>query len=126
MVPPNKRSGRWPNLLDSRKLQVHKSWQASCNAETSLTPRRSGSGKAAELRETVAALGADTVICDGELTPGQLQQLEKVLHVKVVDRTWLILDIFAQHARSREGKGTSRAGSDELHASLGFVAGVTR
>lgn len=63
-----------------------------------------GSGKAAELRETVAALGADTVICDGELTPGQLQQLEKVLHVKVVDRTWLILDIFAQHARSREGK----------------------
>lgn len=63
-----------------------------------------GSGKAAELKETVAALGADTVICDGELTPGQLQQLEKVLGVKVVDRTWLILDIFAQHARSREGK----------------------
>lgn len=63
-----------------------------------------GSGKAAELKQTVAALGADTVICDGELTPGQLQQLEKVLGVKVVDRTWLILDIFAQHARSREGK----------------------
>lgn len=63
-----------------------------------------GSGKAKELKETVAVLGADTVICDGELTPGQLQQLEKVLGVKVVDRTWLILDIFAQHARSREGK----------------------
>ncbi len=63
-----------------------------------------GSGKAKELKETAAALGADTVICDGELTPGQLQQLEKVLGVKVVDRTWLILDIFAQHARSREGK----------------------
>lgn len=63
-----------------------------------------GSGKAKELKETVAALGADTVICDGELAPGQLQQLEKVLGVKVVDRTWLILDIFAQHARSREGK----------------------
>lgn len=63
-----------------------------------------GSGKARELKETVAALGADTVICDGELAPGQLQQLEKVLGVKVVDRTWLILDIFAQHARSREGK----------------------
>ena len=42
-----------------------------------------GSGKAAELKQTVAALGADTVICDGELTPGQLQQLEKVLGVKV-------------------------------------------
>ena len=48
--------------------------------------------------------GADTVICDGELTPGQLRQLEDVVKVKVVDRTWLILDIFAQHARSREGK----------------------
>jgi GTPase len=44
------------------------------------------------------------VICDGELTPGQLRQLEAVVKVKVVDRTWLILDIFAQHASSREGK----------------------
>ena len=48
--------------------------------------------------------GADTVICDGELTPGQLRQLEDVVKVKVVDRTALILDIFAQHARSKEGK----------------------
>ncbi len=63
-----------------------------------------GSGKAAEIREIVAATGADTVICDGELTPGQLNQLEKILKVKVVDRTALILDIFAQHASSREGK----------------------
>jgi GTP-binding protein HflX len=63
-----------------------------------------GSGKAKELRDIVAAEGADTVICDGELTPGQLRQLEAVTKVKVVDRTALILDIFAQHARSREGK----------------------
>ncbi len=63
-----------------------------------------GSGKARELAELVRALDADTLICDGELTPGQLSQLEKVVKVKVVDRTWLILDIFAQHARSREGK----------------------
>jgi GTPase len=63
-----------------------------------------GSGKAKELRDIVAAVGADTVICDGELTPGQLQQLEQVVKVKVVDRTALILDIFAQHARSKEGK----------------------
>jgi GTP-binding protein HflX len=63
-----------------------------------------GSGKARELREIVVASGADTVICDGELTPGQLRQLEDVVKVKVVDRTWLILDIFAQHAKSREGK----------------------
>jgi GTP-binding protein HflX len=63
-----------------------------------------GSGKAKELRDIVLAEGADTVICDGELTPGQLQQLEKVVKVKVVDRTALILDIFAQHASSKEGK----------------------
>ena len=63
-----------------------------------------GSGKAGELREIVLATEADTVICDGELTPGQLRKLEEIVRVKVVDRTWLILDIFAQHARSREGK----------------------
>jgi GTP-binding protein HflX len=50
------------------------------------------------------ATGADTVICDGELTPGQLRKLEEIVKVKVIDRTALILDIFAQHARSREGK----------------------
>ncbi len=63
-----------------------------------------GSGKARELREIVVAEEADTVICDGELSPGQLRHLEDVVKVKVVDRTWLILDIFAQHARSRAGK----------------------
>ena len=63
-----------------------------------------GSGKARELRDIVVSSGADTVICDGELTPGQLRQLEDIVKVKVIDRTALILDIFAQHARSREGK----------------------
>ena len=63
-----------------------------------------GSGKAKELRDVVVATGADTVICDGELTPGQLNALEKAVKVKVVDRTALILDIFAQHATSAEGK----------------------
>ena len=63
-----------------------------------------GSGKVAELRETVIATGADSVICDGELAPGQLRQLEEKLKVKVIDRTALILDIFAQHASSKEGK----------------------
>ena len=63
-----------------------------------------GSGKATELRQTVIATGADTVICDGELSPAQLTALEKVVKVKVIDRTALILDIFAQHATSREGK----------------------
>jgi GTPase len=63
-----------------------------------------GAGKARELAEIVTATGADTVICDGELSPSQLRQLEGVVRVKVIDRTALILDIFAQHARSREGK----------------------
>ena len=63
-----------------------------------------GSGKVVELRQIVASSGADTVICDGELSPSQLRQLEDKLKVKVVDRTALILDIFAQHAKSKEGK----------------------
>ena len=63
-----------------------------------------GSGKVAELKQIVVATGADTVICDGELSPSQLRQLEEKIKVKVVDRTALILDIFAQHAKSKEGK----------------------
>jgi GTPase len=63
-----------------------------------------GAGKAAELAEIVASTGADTVICDGELAPSQLRRLEGIVRVKVIDRTALILDIFAQHARSKEGK----------------------
>jgi GTP-binding protein HflX len=63
-----------------------------------------GSGKLAELRQIIVATGADTVICNGELSPSQLSKMESVVKVKVIDRTWLILDIFAQHAKSREGK----------------------
>ncbi len=63
-----------------------------------------GSGKVTELKQVVASTGADTVVCDGELSPSQLRQLEDKLKVKVVDRTALILDIFAQHAKSKEGK----------------------
>ncbi|GII99440.1 GTP-binding protein HflX [Sediminihabitans luteus] len=63
-----------------------------------------GSGKAAELAGIVAATGADTVVIDSELAPSQRRALEDIVKVKVVDRTALILDIFAQHAKSREGK----------------------
>jgi GTP-binding protein HflX len=63
-----------------------------------------GSGKVVELRQAVVNTGADTVVCDGELSPAQLRNLEGKVKVKVVDRTALILDIFAQHAKSREGK----------------------
>jgi GTP-binding protein HflX len=63
-----------------------------------------GRGKVSELRDVVIATGADTVICDGELSPSQLRTLENEVKVKVIDRTALILDIFAQHAKSKEGK----------------------
>jgi GTP-binding protein HflX len=63
-----------------------------------------GSGKAEDLRAVVRSTGADTVICDGELSPSQRRSLEDVVKVKVIDRTALILDIFAQHAKSKEGK----------------------
>ncbi|WP_449278697.1 GTPase HflX [Leucobacter sp. GX24907] len=63
-----------------------------------------GKGKAQELADMVAALGADTVIADTELAPSQRRALEDVIKVKVIDRTAVILDIFSQHAKSREGK----------------------
>ena len=63
-----------------------------------------GSGKVSELKGIVKSTGADTVVCDGELSPSQLKNLEDKVKVKVVDRTALILDIFAQHAKSKEGK----------------------
>ncbi|HPK12804.1 MAG TPA: GTPase HflX, partial [Phycicoccus elongatus] len=63
-----------------------------------------GKGKSQELRDIVIAEGADTVICDTELAPSQRRALEDVVKVKVIDRTALILDIFAQHAKSKEGK----------------------
>jgi GTP-binding protein HflX len=63
-----------------------------------------GAGKAREVADLVLETGADTVICDGELTPGQLRSMEGVVQVKVIDRTALILDIFAQHARTKAGK----------------------
>ena len=63
-----------------------------------------GKGKAQELTELVAAVGADTVIADTELAPSQRRALEDVVKVKVIDRTAVILDIFSQHAKSREGK----------------------
>ena len=63
-----------------------------------------GRGKVMELAELVKESGADTVICDGELSPAQLRNLEDRVGVKVIDRTVLILDIFAQHAKSKQGK----------------------
>ena len=63
-----------------------------------------GKGKALELAGVVAATGADTVIADTELAPSQRRALEDIVKVKVIDRTAVILDIFSQHAKSREGR----------------------
>jgi GTP-binding protein HflX len=81
-----------------------------------------GSGKAEELRALVAAVGADTVIADTELAPSQRRALEDVVKVKVIDRTAVILDIFSQHAKSREGKAQVEL---DLRLTGAFAAGAT-
>ena len=63
-----------------------------------------GKGKAAELKDLARSLGADTVIANTELSPSQRRSLEDIVKIKVIDRTAIILDIFAQHAKSKEGK----------------------
>lgn len=63
-----------------------------------------GKGKIEEVRALAEELGADGVICDDELTPAQLRGLEERLELKVMDRTLVILDIFAKHASTSEGK----------------------
>jgi GTP-binding protein HflX len=63
-----------------------------------------GTGKVEELRQRIVALGADLVVVDNALSPGQERNLEKELNCRVLDRSGLILDIFAQRARSFEGK----------------------
>ena len=68
------------------------------------TPYYVGKGKLAELKEMVRQKGYDMVIFDDELSPIQQRNLEDALQVKVIDRTALILDIFAGHASTREGK----------------------
>lgn len=63
-----------------------------------------GKGKVEELKRAYAESGAEALLVDDELQPSQQRQLENLLQARVVDRTQLILDIFAQHARSAEGK----------------------
>ena len=90
-------------LAETAGSQVLEARHAS--AATSPTPRPTSAPARPTSSATSSSRPAPTPsICDGELTPGQLNQLEEILKVKVVDRTALILDIFAQHASSREGK----------------------
>ncbi len=75
-----------------------------------------GSGKAAEIGRRVVELGAGVVIFDEELSPRQGKHLEEALSVRVMDRTELILDIFALRARSRRGQDAGRAGAARVPA----------
>ena len=63
-----------------------------------------GKGKVDEIRELAEELGADGIVCDDELSPAQLSNLKDELDIKVLDRTLVILDIFAAHAQTSEGK----------------------
>ncbi len=73
------------------------------NLETPDTKWFIGKGKVEELRAAAAELGATTVIFDQELSGAQVRNLEETLDLKIIDRTQLILDIFAQRAKTREG-----------------------
>ena len=63
-----------------------------------------GRGKLEELKEQTALLQATGIVCDDELSPAQLRNLEQALEIKIMDRTLVILDIFASRATTREGK----------------------
>lgn len=63
-----------------------------------------GKGKVEEIKELIFETGATGIVCDDELSPAQLKNLSEILNVKIMDRTLLILDIFAQHSFTREGK----------------------
>ena len=79
-------------------------WPSSCSRARGPTGTYVGKGKLAELKEAFPQSGAESLIVDDELSPVQQRQLEDALQARVVDRTQLILDIFAQHAVSAEGK----------------------
>ena len=88
-----------------RDRRLRRCSRRSTSAGSRPTRRRtSAAARSTRSARSSQATGADTVICDGELAPSQLRNLEDKLKVKVVDRTALILDIFAQHAKSKEGQ----------------------
>ena len=74
------------------------------NRETVSASSYVGKGKLDEIADMLQSTGADGIICDDELTPAQMNNLHDALNVKIMDRTMLILDIFAKHATTGEGK----------------------
>jgi GTP-binding protein HflX len=81
-----------------------------------------GKGKVEELRDAKTGVGYDILICNEDLSPRQQRNLERELKLRVVDRTELILDIFAQHARTREGR--LQVESAQLHHLLPRLIGA--
>lgn len=81
-----------------------------------------GKGKIEELKDYLKETGATGIICDDELSPAQLKNLEQELDTKVIDRTILILDIFARHAHTKEGK--LQVELAQLKYSLSRLAGL--
>ena len=82
-----------------------------------------GKGKADEIGREVSRLKVDIVVCDDELKPSQQRTLEEITNVAVVDRSAVILDIFARHARSREGRIVRARGDLALIPCLGVNGG---
>src|SRR3990172_3930300 len=109
LLPPHRDSEEVEASLDEMERLVD---TAGSDAVERAVQRRTtpdpatyiGKGKAAELAGIGAALDIDLVVVDGELSPVQQRNLQKLLHVDVVDRVALILDIFALHASSRAGR----------------------
>lgn len=101
--------GRFARLFDELEAMCE---TAGAQVVARITQRRGapdpatyvGSGKAEELTARVRELGADLMVTNDELAPTQQRNLSRVLGISVIDRTQLILDIFAQRARTREGK----------------------
>ena len=81
-----------------------------------------GKGKVEEIRDRREELRYDLIVCNEDLSPRQQRNLERELKIKVVDRTELILDIFAQHARTREGR--LQVESAQLHHLLPRLIGA--
>ncbi len=125
---------RWGGTSEEEaeeSLDELRSLASTAGAEVALTLRQSrnrpdsstllGSGKLRELEQAVEAVGADMVVFDQELSPSQQRNLENALGIKVLDRTALILDIFAIHAHSKEGK--AQVEMAQLRYSLTRLAG---
>ena len=95
----------WQNCARWQRAPGPKSSAKSCSAATGpIRPRSIGAGKLEEIAGAAASVNADVLLFDHDLSPSQQRNIEKIIQRRVIDRTQLILDIFARHARTREGQ----------------------